>query len=280
MRRNVGLSSLSQQSATLASYSSLSSSISEQQLSTLQSQLATFQAALRSFANKHRAKILSDPVFRTHFADMCNQLGVDPLGSGGRKGIWEYLGIGEWTYALAVQVVDVCLQSRERNGGLIEIDEVVRGVARLRSGSSPSAAAPSATSSRFKGMLGSANDSQASTTITASDVVRAINALEPLGCGYSIIQAGQKKMVRTVPAEFDTDSMTILECASESGTGCVTTSRLQAWTGQKGRAWATTRAENALQKALMGEGLVWLDDGADGELQYWMPALFDFQEAS
>ena len=275
MRRNVGLSSLSQQSATLASYSSLSTSLSEQQLGNLQSQLNTFQTALRTFANKHRAKILLDPIFRTHFADMCNQLGVDPLGSGGRKGVWDFLGVGEWTYALAIQVVDICLQNRDRNGGLMEMDEVIRGVTRLRSGDNHS----DSRNSRTNLISGS------TAPVNASDVARAIKALEPLGCGYSIIDVGNNKMVRSVAAEFDTDSLTILECASHNGQGYVTISSLISTTKKihgssltYAAGWTIKRAEDALQKALTGDGLVWLDDGIEGELQYWIPALFDFQD--
>lgn len=293
MRRNVGLSSLSQQSAALGAYSSLSSTLSEQQLSSLQSQLATFQTALRNFANKHRAKILQDPVFRTHFSDMCNQLGVDPLGSGGRKGIWDYLGVGEWTYSLAVQVVDVCLRNRERSGGLMDLDEVIRGVARLRSGSGDSisssissiSTAPSVSKARSAISLSKAtkpSDSVSTASVTESDVIRAINALEPLGCGYSIIKVGNKRMVRSVAAEFDTDSLSIVEAAADIGSGSITISQLREWTANKaqpaGPGWTTRRAENALEKALMGDGLVWVDDQGEGELLYWMPSLFDFQD--
>lgn len=267
----MGISSLSSQSAALASYSNLSNQLSTQQLSSLQSQLTTFQTALRTFATKHRAKILSDPVFRTHFADMCNQLGVDPLGSGGRKGVWDYLGVGEWTYALAVQVVDVCLMTREQNGGLIEVDEVIRGVTRLRTGRSDSV---------------SVTDKAAASAVTPSDIARAIDALEPLGCGYKLLTVGNRKMVRSVAAEFDSDSLTILECAGEAGSGHVSVSSLQAWTAHKSKAavktaangWSERRARTALERALLDEGIVWLDEGQDstaGENIYWIPSLFD-----
>lgn len=293
MRRHVGLSSLSQQTTANAAYSSLSSTLSEHQLSTLQAQLATFQGALRTFATKHRAKILSDPVFRTHFADMCNKLGVDPLGSGGRKGVWDYLGVGEWTYALAVQVVDVCLSSRERNGGLMELDEVVRGVTRLRGGPAPTPGSGSSSSNSRKGANAAKESASYATTsssssVTAQDVSRAINALQPLGCGYSIIDLGHgKKMVRSVAAEFDTDSLTLLEAASDSGLGHLTISSLRSFTAGRSvggssvptGGWTVQRAVNALERALLNEGLVWMDDQEAGEVQYWIPSLFDFQEA-
>lgn len=206
---------------------------------------------------------------------MCRELGVDPLGSGGKKaGMWDsFLGVGDWTYALAVQVVDVCLASRERNGGLIEVDEVVRGVSRLRSG-------PAA---RTKGkQVQQEVDSDAA--VTAQDVIRAIDALKPLGCGYTVITAGNKQMIRCVAAELDTDSLSLLQAASEGGQGFVTVSTLRSSTatsrqgGQQG--WTAQRAMNAIEKALMTEGMVWLDDQESGEMRYWLPSLFDFTEAT
>lgn len=287
MRRNVGLSSLSQQSEARASYSTLSNAISEQQVSTLQSQMATFQTALRTFANKHRAKILSDPVFRKHFADMCNQVGVDPLGSGGRKGLWDFLGVGDWTYTLAVQVVDVCLASRERNGGLMDMDEVIKGVTRLRRGDERKPQAKALAAAR-QGQLVGKNTSSQEGAVTASDIERAIKALAPLGCGYSVITVGNSKLVRSVAAEFDVDSLTILECAASTGRGYITINILQSWTATKStrgnntttaaRGWPAKRAENAVNQALLTDGVVWLDDQEPGELQYWVPSLFDFQE--
>jgi ESCRT-II complex subunit VPS22 len=248
MRRNVGLSSLQRQASSLESYSTLSNALSESQLAALSSQLQLFQSALRAFASKHRRRILSDPVFRTQFSDMCSQLGVDPLG-GGRKGIWDHVGIGEWTYGLAVQVVDACLAAKERNGGLIEVAEVVRGVSRLRGENEGG--------------------------ITAADVTRAIRALEPLGCGYSIIQVGDRRMVRCVPAEFDTDALVVVECAAELGKGWVDERDLTSWTLKT--SWTPERLQAALNKALVGDGLVWIDEQGQGRgREYWVPSLWDF----
>lgn len=288
MRRNVGLSSLSQQSEALASYSTLSNAINEQQVTTLQSQMATFQGALRTFANKHRAKILSDPVFRKHFADMCNQVGVDPLGSGGRKGLWDFLGVGDWTYTLAVQVVDVCLASRERNGGLIDMEELIKGVTRLRRGDERQPKAKALEAARQGQLVGKSSSSDEGGAVTAADIERAIKALAPLGCGYSVITVGSSKLVRSTAAEFDVDSLALLECAASTARGYITISILQSWTANKvskggagavsARGWTAKRAENAVNQALLTDGVVWLDDQEPGELQYWVPSLFDFQE--
>jgi len=63
-----------------------------------------------------------------------------------------------------VQIVDVCISTRERNGGLIELRELVRLVSKLR------------------GVEGG--------VVTEDDVVRSIAALKPLGAGYEVLDFG------------------------------------------------------------------------------------------
>lgn len=47
---------------------------------------------------------------------MCASIGVDPLSSG--KGFWSVLGIGDFYYELAVQIVEVCLGNQLINDEL------------------------------------------------------------------------------------------------------------------------------------------------------------------
>lgn len=254
MRRGVGISSLERHTATAASFDTLSSSLSAGQVVALQSQLATFQSSLKAFATKHASSIRSDPAFRTAFSTMCAELGVDPLG-GGRKGFWDHVGVGEWTYELAVQVVDVCLRNKDLNGGLMEMEEVLKGVRALREGPSARRASPAdVTTSRGR------NRSELSGAVTEADVARALKALEPLGCGYAIITLGNRKMVRSVPSEFDTDSLSVLEAAS--GRGYATHADVSSRTG-----WSPARVREAIDRAMLGDGLLWVDsqaeDGAD-----------------
>ena len=80
--------------------------------------LAGFKAHLEDFATKHKKAIKSDPAFRKEFVQMCQQVGVDPLAS--NKGFWaEVLGVGDFYYELGVQIIDICIQTRPSNGGLI-----------------------------------------------------------------------------------------------------------------------------------------------------------------
>jgi len=50
-----------------------------------------------------------------------------------KKGFWsELLGVGDFYYHLAVQIVEVCLRTRPANGGLIEMEELKRHLIRKR----------------------------------------------------------------------------------------------------------------------------------------------------
>ncbi|BGP14662.1 hypothetical protein JCM10213_001628 [Rhodosporidiobolus nylandii] len=270
-RRAAGYSSLQRHLDSASSYSTLSTSLAAQQAATLSSQLATFQAALTAFSTHHRAKILSSPSFRTHFSQLCAELGVDPLG-GGSKGLWDKIGVGDWYYALGVQVVDVCLQKRERGGGLVALDEVIREVAKLRGG------AAKGKDGKGKSRATAAGGAAATTEVTEADVQRAIEALEPLGCGYAIIQVGGKKVVRCSPGGLDRDSLVVVEAASGTGRGSVTREEVLAFTARDGAAWDLDRVERALEKALMDDGMVWVDEQAEGnglgDREYWAPGLF------
>ena len=66
---------------------------------------------------------VQDPEFRRQFQIMTQKVGVDPLAS--NKGFWgEILGVGDFYYDVAVQIVDICMQTRDQNGGLIDILEL------------------------------------------------------------------------------------------------------------------------------------------------------------
>ncbi|GAA5976918.1 hypothetical protein JCM10908_005677 [Rhodotorula pacifica] len=266
-RRSAGISSLQRHLDTAENWHSLGATLAEQQTASLSAQLATFQQALSRFSSQHRQQILSSPSFRTHFSQLCNELGVDPLG-GGAKGLWDKMGVGDWYYALGVQVVDVCLAKRERGGGLVAMDEVLQGVQRLRNAGGKAAA-------------GSTSE------ITEQDIQRAIDALEPLGCGYTILTIGggvsqntntpgAKKVVRCAPGGLDRDSLVVVEAASATGRGAVTRDDLY---DAQGGQWGMDRVDRALEKALMDDGTVWLDEhlvGAHGAVQrdYYAPGLF------
>ncbi|KAH9460500.1 hypothetical protein MJO28_003831 [Puccinia striiformis f. sp. tritici] len=273
MRRGVGISSLEWTTATSASYSTLSDSLSATNLSNLQSQLLQFQTTLKTFALKHGSKIKSDPEFRGAFSAMCNELGVDPL-SGGRRGLWDWVGFGDWTFALAVQVVDVCLNTRDRNGGLHEMIDVINAVRSLRDLPSQQLSSTSTARLESNKPIGSISD-LLNTTITEQDIIRAIKSLEPLGSGYSILTIGHKKFIRSVPAELDNDSLVIFDSilSTRSSKGFTTHQLLQ-----DSQNWSSERVKDALNKAVIRDSMLWIDYQADGPDRFYAPVLFEFED--
>jgi ESCRT-II complex subunit VPS22 len=244
----VGLAAFDRQQQSQRSFAQLSSDLSQSQLTHLHSQLSQFRTALAHFASTHRDSIRKDPAFRHAFQQMCSSIGVDPL-AGPRKGGWwaEMLGLGDWQYELGVQIVDVCVSTRERNGGLIEMGELVRLVSKLR------------------GVEGG--------VVTEDDIVRSIKTLKPLGAGYEIINVGDgRKMVRSVVKELDEDQAVVLAVAQMEGGRVVEDSLV-------GRGWTRDRARAALDNMLLRDGLCWLDeqDEKSGKA-YWVTSTMHWEE--
>ncbi|KAG8926885.1 hypothetical protein FRC02_008610 [Tulasnella sp. 418] len=259
----VGLAGLDRHSQSLQSFAALSSNLAQTQLQSLQSQLSQFRTALQSFAIEHRDAIRKDPAFRVAFQRMCASIGVDPL-AGPRKGgvtgagSWwsEILGFADWQYELAVQIVDICVSTRDRNGGIIEMGELVRLLSVMRGIRDPA--------------LGE---------ITESDITRSIETLRPLGVGYEVItianpsSSSPTKMVRSVVKELDTDQTVVLGVAQTLG-GFVDESALM-----ESHGWRPERARTALQNMLLRDGLCWIDEQEpDGNVSYWVPSVMRWQD--
>ncbi|KAJ7734949.1 EAP30/Vps36 family-domain-containing protein [Mycena maculata] len=229
-RRGVGLAAFDRQEQSKRSFAELSTQLSKSQVDHLHAQLNQFRTALAHFAATHRDSIRKDPSFRHAFQQMCSSIGVDPL-AGPRKGGWwaEMLGLGDWQYELGVQIVDVCVSTRERNGGLIEMEELLRLVSKLR------------------GVSGG--------EITEDDIVRSIKTLQPLGVGYQVVSvADGRKMVRSVVKELDEDQAVVLAIAQQEG-GRIVEDIL---VGRK--RWTRGRARAALENMLLRDGLCWVDE--------------------
>lgn len=263
--RRAGLNSLQRHLDTSSSYSTLSTSISQSQTASLTSQLSTLQTALSTFSTTHRKHILSSPSFRAEFSTLCNELGIDPLG-GGKKGVWDYLGLGDWYAALGVQIVTVCLSRRERGGGIVDLNEVIKGVESLRNGGKRE------------------SEWLESNRVSEADVRKAVKELEPLGCGYEVMElggnAGGRRVIKCSPAGLDTDSLSLISLAT-SAAGSLTLPSLLSSPSLKD--WAQERTVQALDNALLRDGIIWIDSqgngeagGEEGEQIYWVPGVFDF----
>jgi len=244
-----GIAAFERQQQSQRSFATLSNELSQAQVDHLHAQLAQFRTALAHYASTHRDAIRKDPTFRRAFQQMCSSIGVDPLAGPRRGGWWaEMLGLGDWQYELGVQIVDVCVSTRERNGGLIEMGELVRLVSKLR------------------GVSGG--------EITEDDVIRSIKTLKPLGAGYEVIDVGGgRKMVRSVMKELDADQAVVLAIAQEEG-GRVSEDMLVAR-----RGWTRERASAALQNMLLRDGLCWLDEQDEfSGVAYWIPSAMQWDE--
>jgi ESCRT-II complex subunit VPS22 len=157
-----------------------------------------------------------------------------------QKGFWtELLGVGDFYYELAVQIVDVSLKTRQINGGLISLIELTQ---------------------RLKQMRGSTAQD-----ISTDDIERAVKKLKVLGKGFEILSVGSTKMLQTVPCELNTDHMTVMVLAQEKG--YVTASELM-----REMKWTQSRVD-VVMGLLLQEGMVWVDDQAS-ERQFWFPSIF------
>jgi ESCRT-II complex subunit VPS22 len=209
----------------------------------MREQLVVFKEKLEQFGIKHKKDINRDPVLRRRFLEMCKSIGVDPLMS--NRGFWvQILGVGDFYYEVAVQVIDVCLRTRRTNGGLIELVSLCNHLNSIRPKSSQA--------------------------VTPDDVMRSIDKIKVLGSGFSVqvmgVPPNECKMVQSVPLELNRDHSTILQEARESGciTKAVLVSRLK---------WDSQRCDVALEY-LEQQGMAWIDDKAkDGQRCWYFPSL-------
>lgn len=122
MRRRAGVGAIQKKTLEQEKYKDKGSEMQENQLEQLSKQMEQFRSNLEDFAAKHRRDIKQDAQFRRQFQAMCAAIGVDPLSSA--KGFWSVLGIGDFYYELAVQIIEVCLATSHKNGGLIGLEEL------------------------------------------------------------------------------------------------------------------------------------------------------------
>jgi len=94
------------------------------------------------------------------------------------------------------------------------------------------------------------------------DILRAVKSLEPLGCGFNIINIGSKQFIRSIPKELNTDQSTVLEVLQLLGS--VTVSMLQV-----NLNWEKARATTVIED-LLADSLVWVDTQCP-EYEYWSP---------
>lgn len=216
------------------------SEIADDQLQQMTKQMEAFRSNLQEFASKYKKNIRKNPKFRQQFQEMCASAGVDPLASS--KGFWaNMLGVGDFYYELGVQIIEVCLATRHRNGGILPLEDLRKLVMKSRS------------------VAGKQED------IQNDDLLRAVDKLKVLGEGFRVISSNNNYIVQSVPSELSADHTNVIQKASDSG--YVTVSILMSVFN-----WEKMRAERAVFE-LVREGLIWVDEQFANEASYWFPGL-------
>eukprot|EP00035_Acanthoeca_spectabilis_P039327 m.61200 g.61200 ORF g.61200 m.61200 type:complete len:293 (+) comp9546_c0_seq2:2527-3405(+) len=210
-------------------------------------QLKEFKARLQDFALKHKKAIQKDPEFRRDFQRMCDVVGVDALAS--QKGFWsQVFGVGDFYYKLGVSIVDICLSTRARNGGIMPIEDLMV-MLQDRSG------------------YGKHKDLS---SLSQDDVERAIKKLKILGKGFEIILVGKRKLVQSVPTELNQDHTEIMNSVSVNG--CTSAEKLHMELG-----WTQTRGQKGLDQMIQ-EGMAWVDSKTEsGTPEYYLPGVHTTQ---
>lgn len=241
MRRR-GVHGLQQQAQAKERFNKVGAELQAQQVEQLRQQLATFKANLEDFASKHRKEIQRDPVFRAHFQKMCASIGVDPLAS--NKGFWsELLGVGDFYYELAVQITEICLSTRDRNGGLIDMVELKNSLDRMRG--------------------------RNAVEVSDDDIQRSIKTLKTLGSGFEIITFGERKMIQSVPRELNSDFSIVLGLAQSTGFITIPSAaeKLQ---------WDKDRVSRIVM-GLLQNGICWVDEQTSPEPhRYWVISFYHY----
>ncbi len=151
------------------------------------------------------------------------------------KSFWSTLGFGDFYYELGVQIIQVCLATREANGGLIDIHDLLAKIERLRGANSQK--------------------------ISEDDVLQSIKRLRPLGSGFKVVQTGNRKLIHSLPQEFNVDSLKVLEFSDKKG--FIETDHII-----KQLEWSQERLETVLN-SLVSDGILWIDDQSS-KRSYWL----------
>lgn len=240
MARRRGLGAINKEKIEKAKYGEKGAEIADIEISHVSSQIDSFRSYLENFAAKHKSEIKKNPEFRAQFQQMCARIGVDPLASS--KGFWaSLLGVGDFYYEVGIQIIEICLATRDVNGGLITLEELRKRVITSRS-------------------------KTLQQDVSLDDLTRAIKKLAVLGNGFKIIPLGGKKLVQSVPGELNMDHTTTMQAAERTGY-----TSLSALTAPP-LSWTAERAGHVMDH-LLKEGMVWVDSQAS-ETHFYFPSLF------
>jgi len=255
-RRPLGIAGIQKKDQLNAAFKKQGELLTEAKLEHVQKSLETFRGHLEVFARKHKNAIQKDPKFRAQFAQMCAQIGVDPLAS--NKGFWaELLGVGDYYFDLGVKILTIAISTRSTNGGIMGIDELFD---RLKAQRERAARAVAKTGRGADLKLDKGAE------ISEDDVAKAIDKLSALGNGLKVANIGGRKALISVPLEFSHDQTLLLEFAASLKGSPVSVKKIQAQLG-----WDADRAKRACTE-MAAEVFAWYDAHSE---EYWFPAFIE-----
>lgn len=249
MRRNraIGIGALQRDKQRAELFQQKGSSLAKEELEKLTDQMGHFKSNLEKFAQKYKRDIKKNGEFRRHFQQMCAAFGVDPLQSSANFWV-KLLGVGDFYYELAIQIVEVFLSTSHRNGGIMSIEELLSRVLASRNVSKNA-------------------NLQSTDSITQEDILEAIRKLKILGSNIKEIPSKNSYIVHATPAELNSDHLDITQ-AAHSTNGYVSHTMLK-----EKLDWSDERIQKALNELIM-EGITWLDNqGPEGQTLHWFPGL-------
>lgn len=248
MRRNkFGIGALQKDKQRLELFQQKGSSLAKEELEKLTSQMGEFRTNLEKFAQKYKKDIKKNGEFRRQFQQMCAVAKVDPLQSSANFWV-KLLGVGDFYYELAIQIVEVFLSTSQKNGGIMTIEELLSRVLASRN-------------------VAKNVNLQSTDSITTEDLLEAIKKLKILGSNIREIPSKSSYIIHATPAELNSDHIDISQCAHSIG-GYVS----QGLLGDQ-LQWSDERIQKALDELIM-EGVVWLDEqGPNNKPLYWFPGL-------
>lgn len=244
MRRNrpIGIGAIQKDRQRLELFEKKGSDLAKEELKKLTGQMAEFRTNLEKFAGKYKNNIKKNAEFRRHFQQMCASAGVDPLRSSANFWV-KLLGVGDFYYELAIQVVEVFLSTGHKNGGIMSIEELLSRV------------------------LASKNIDPRANSITTWDILEAIKKLKVLGSHIREVPTHNSFIIHATPAELNSDQTHITQVA-HSNRGYVSQTLLR-----EKLSWSDERIQKALDELIM-EGIIWIDkQGLNGEYLYWFAGL-------
>nr|SVE75891.1 EOG090X09XM [Daphnia hispanica] len=245
MRKRPGIGAIHKQRVEQERFRGKATELQDNVFEQMTNQMEKFRTNLETFASKHRNEIKKNSAFRKQFQDMCASIGVDPLASS--KGFWsELLGVGDFYYEIAVQVIEVCLATSQKNGGLITLGELRQRLIKAR---------------------GKAQHHQ---NISNDDIIRAIKKLKVLESGFSIISLKETKdssdiLIRSIPGELNADHTEVLKVAEAN-----TFTSIDALKSTLN--WDDCRCQQIINE-LLRDGVAWVDEQSSTKT-YWFPSFF------